>query len=185
MASATINWTPAGGSSTGQRIEYRQKTVGGSWTAHATVSSTTNTATVNSLTDNVIYEFRIVNLCSGGEIASTNIEAVKLNCVTRTISTTSNSATVSFPHLGGDVSKYTVKIKTASSVLITSVDKLGPFTTGGTVSHTFTGLSASTSYIIDVSIYAGTFSNVSCSQTDILTSGGTCAAPTSVSATLT
>ncbi len=184
MASATLNWTPAGGSSTGQRVEYRVKSVGGSWTVFSTVSSTTNTATVTGLSDNVIYEFRIVNLCSGGDIASMNTEGVKQTCVTPSNSPTGTSTTVSFPHLGGEVSKYNIKILTNAMVLITSVDKTGPFSPGSTVSHTFTGLTPGTTYAIVVSPYVGTYFLDGCATFDFQTIAPTCSAPTSVTATI-
>ena len=149
MASATINWTPAGGSSTGQRVEYRVKSVGGSWTVFSTVSATTNTATITDLADNTIYEFRIVNLCSGSEVPTSVIEGIKQTCPTPSNSVTGTSATVTFPHVGGEVTKYNIKIsQTVGGTLVSSVDKTGPFTVGSTVSHTFTGLTAGTGYFI-------------------------------------
>lgn len=184
MASATINWTPAGGISTGQRIEYRIKSVGGSWTVFSSVSATVNTATVTGLTDNTIYEFRIVNICSGSDVPSPTIEGVKQTCVVTSSSVTATTATVSFPHLGGEVSKYTIKIKTNTNVLITSVDKTAPFTLGSTISHTFTGLTAGVSYVITVTPFVGTYNLNECAGFDILTVAPTCSAPTSVTATI-
>jgi len=184
MASATINWTPAGGISTGQRVEYRIKSVGGSWTVFTTLSSTVNTATVTGLADNTVYEFRIVNICSGNDVPSPTIEGIKQTCVVPSYSVTGTTATISFPHLGGELSKYTIKIKTASSVLITSVDKTGPFTVGSTISHTFTGLTAGVSYIITVTPFVGIYNLNECFQVDVLTVAPTCSAPTSVTATI-
>jgi hypothetical protein len=186
MASATINWTPAGGTSTGQRVEYRVKSVGGSWTVFSTVSATVNTATITGLADNTVYEFRVVNLCSGGEIASFNVEGINQTCVTPSNAPTSTSTTVSFPHLGGEVSKYNIKLyaNTTPLTLITSVDKTGPFTGGSTVSHTFTGLTAATVYVIMITPYVGTYALTNCATFDFLTVAPTCGTPTSVTASL-
>lgn len=184
MASVTLNWTPAGGSSTGQRIEYRIKSVGGSWTTAATLSSTANTTTISSLADNTVYEFRVVNLCSGGNIASMNVEGVKQTCVSPSYSVTATSSTITFPHLGGEVDKYTIKLYSSSMTLITSVDKTGPFTVGSTVSHTFSGLTAGVSYTIMITPFVGTYSLADCASFDFVTTAPTCNAPTGVTATL-
>lgn len=185
MASATLNWTPAGGSSSGQRVEYRVKSVGGSWTVFATLSSSANTATVTGLTDNTIYEFRIVNICSGTDVPATVVEGVKQTCVVPSNSVTATSCTVTFPHLGGEVSKYNIKIYTTiGNTLVSSVDKTGPFTIGSNVSHTFSGLTSGTSYYVNITPYVSTYSLTNCASFDIVTTAPSCNAPTSVTATL-
>lgn len=184
MASVTLNWTPAGGSSTGQRVEYRIKSVGGSWTVASTLSSTANTTTISSLADNTVYEFRVVNMCSGGDIASMNVEGVKQTCPTASYSVTATSGTITFPHLGGEVSKYTIKLYSSSMTLINSVDKTGPFTGGSTVSHTFSGLTAGNSYVVMITPFVGTYSLPDCTSFNFLTTAPTCSAPTGVTATL-
>lgn len=185
MASATLNWTPAGGSSTGQRVEYRVKSVGGSWTVFSSVSASVNTVTVTGLADNTIYEFRVVNMCSGGDVASFNAEGVNQTCVSQSHSVTATSCTVTFPHLGGEVSKYNIKIyQTIGGTLISSVDKTGPFTGGSTVTHTFTGLTSGAGYYVQITPYVGTYSLPNCSEFDILTTAPSCAAPSGVTVTL-
>lgn len=185
MASVTLNWTPAGGSSTGQRVEYRVKSVGGSWTVASTVSSSTNTATITGLADNTVYEFRIINACTGGDVASMNAEGIKQTCPTPSHSVTANSVTVTFPHVGGEITKYNIKIsQTVGGALISSVDKTGPFTAGSTVSHTFSGLTAGTGYYIQITPFVGTYSLLNCAEFDILTVAPTCSAPTGVTVTL-
>jgi hypothetical protein len=184
---ATLTWTPAGGSnSASQDVQYRVRGAG-SWTTFQTVSASTATLPITGLTDNVIYEFRVVNNCTvGGPTPSNEDEDIKFTCPVLTVTDTYNSVSVSFTHLGGAVNAYDIQLlNTAGNTVLSTFAVSSP---SGTVSHTFTGLTASTSYNVRVIPKATgdtAYSKTDCALSAVTTDGTpTCDAPTSVSASL-
>lgn len=181
---AVLNWTPVGGAnSTGQSVQYRLKGAG-TWTTHSSVGAAVTTATITGLLDNEVYEFQIVNNCTtGGPTPSATIENVKLTCPTVTTSNlTYNSIDYSFSALGGDVDTYDVQLLNSGSAVVTTQSK----PTAATVTGTFSGLSASTSYSIRVIPKIGaTYQKTDCATTGFTTSAApACGAPTGLSATI-
>lgn len=145
MASFTLNWTPAGGAyTTGQKVNYRLKgdTV---WITFATIGATTNSSTITGLTDNEIYEFQIVNICSvGGDTPSATIELIVITCPTVTYTNAAyNSIDYSFTALGADIVNYDVQLLNAAGTVIVATQTKA---TAATVTGSFTGLTAATSY---------------------------------------
>lgn len=175
-----LNWTPGAGA-TSQDVQYKLNT-SGSWTTHSTVAGSVNTTTINGLSDNLIYDFRVVTNCDGGTPAPSNqSQQIKIICPSVTTGVTDTTCSYSFPHIGGSITAYTVDLLdvAGSTVLQTQT----PAVTS-TVSGNFTGLTPSTNYYIRVTATAGSFSK-QCPLipvTTIVTPG--CNAPTGVTATL-
>lgn len=149
MASATIIWTPVGGIYSVNQIVYYKALQDAAWTVFATVSSTTDAAIVDNLVDNVLYQFRVQNSCVGGTNANSNLaEVVNLTCPAPiNITPTETSAVFSFTHVGGDVSNYLVDLLSSGNTILDSRSINSP---GATVTDTFTGLTPSTDYKIQV-----------------------------------
>ena len=186
MATAVLNWNAPGGSnSINQTVKYRLNGAS-SWTTFANVSASTATSTITGLSDNLIYEFQVINNCTvGGPSNSTSDFKIKIICPSVTTTPTYNSVAFSFAHVGGDISKYVVDLMNSDGTSILGTKTF--VSPSGTISDTFTGLTGSTAYQLRVTIYAGTsfsFSKV-CTNTSFSTSvTPTCSAPTAVVATL-
>lgn len=184
MATATLNWTPVGGAfSLSQNIDYKAMDDVG-WILHSNVSAATNSATITGLADNVIYQFRITNVCPATLVNPGEVfEDTHLTCPTVLMSPGITNAGFSFDHLGGDVSGYTVDLLSSSDVVLDTKNVSSP---GSTVSDSFTGLTMSTSYKIRVTVKAqGTsvlYTKV-CTAVNFTTNA--CNAPTAVAAVMT
>jgi hypothetical protein len=183
MATATLNWTPVGGAfSLSQNIDYKAIDDVG-WILHSNVSAATNSATITGLANNVIYQFRISNVCPATLITAGNVyENTHLTCPTVLITPGITNVTFSFDHLGGDVSAYTVDLLSSSNVVLGTKNVTSP---GSTVSDSFTGLTLSTAYKIRVTVKAQgtTLYTLVCTAVDFTTIA--CSAPTAVSAVMT
>lgn len=175
----TLTWTPGAGA-TSQDVQYKLST-SGTWITHATVGAAITTSTISGLSDNLIYDFRVVTVCAGGNTPSTGTQQINIICPTVTVTKTHNTASYSFTHIGGSITGYTVQLLNAAGTTVLQTQ--APSITSP-VSGTFTGLTAVTSYNIRVTVIAGTFSK-ECSLNAFTTdSTPVCNAPTGVTATL-
>lgn len=180
MASAAISWTPGGGGNvTSQSVEYRvQGTT--SWTSAATgLSASASSYNVTGLSDNTVYEFRVISICSvGGPIVSATMTGIKWFCPTITVTPTHNTITYSFTALGGSISAYSVEL--LSNDLATVIQ------TKTTVSGVFDSVSIlpSTSYKVRLTLTAGSYSNTCSAVSTATTAAPTCPIPTITGATL-
>jgi hypothetical protein len=182
--SALLNWTPGGGTGT-QAIEYKLDS-SSSFISFGSVSATTATATITGLSANVTYDFRITNDCASGQTSTAIQESgIQINCPTVTVTPTQTSVTVSFPSLGGSITSYKViLLNAAGNTVITSKSLSGPFTSP--VTTTFTGLTAGTTYNIQVQPSAETISNTTCALAPFTTTAlATCTGPTNLTVVAT
>lgn len=70
MPSIILTWTPSNAPSvTVQKVQYKVSTTS-SWITAATLSSTASTQTIDSLSNATYYDFRVVCVCNGKELAS-------------------------------------------------------------------------------------------------------------------
>lgn len=177
----TLTWT-IGSGSTSQDVQYKLSSAG-TWTTHSTVSGSTNSASITGLSDNLIYDFRVVNYCSGGT-PGTSTSTQQINIICPTVSTTPTDTTIaySFSELGGSVTSYVAKLyDNAGTTELSSQTPSGTTTRSGT----FTSLTAGTGYKIRIIPTAGTFTKSTCSFISVTTlTTPACNPPTSVTATL-
>jgi hypothetical protein len=181
MANFSLSWTPQpNGNSTGQDIKSRGKTAGGAYAVKASVGTTVSTYSPLSLSDNLVHQVLVCTNCSVGGPADSNVvELVGLTCVgTVTITPAETSGTVSFAALGGDVDTYTINLKQGASILFTATKP-----TAGTVTHSFTGLSPSTAYDVEVVAKIATAYSKACIKGTLTTSASPCLAPTGLTGT--
>lgn len=183
MGSFLLNWTPAGGlNSTGQQVQYKLST-DSTWTTAATLSASAATYTVNSLLDNTIYDFRVVNLCSfGGPTSGTNFQTINLTCPTVSVTPTYNSVSFSFTNLGASVTEYRADLLNAAGSLVLAFKNITA--AGVTISDSFVGLSASTDYQLRITVKAGTFSRVCTASAFTTAALPSCSSPSGLAVTV-
>jgi hypothetical protein len=181
MAQSVINWTPGGGGNiTSQEVQYRIKGTTNWTTAVTGLSASANTYTVTGLTENTIYEFRVVSNCSvGGPIPSSILTGIKWFCPTITVTPTHNTITYSFSSLGGSISGYTVQLleSNLTTVVQTLYTVSGVFNSGS--------IAPSTQYYVRLTLAADNLSNICTPVSVTTTAAPTCPVPTITSAILT
>ncbi len=148
---ANLTWVPfpdLGLSGGDQSVEYRVLGIT-PWTIHSNVSAVTNSAIITGLNSNEIYEFRVVSKCGYGNPVSSDIkEKIEFTCpVVAIVDTTPTTVQYSFTHLGGSIDRYDVDILDSGNSVVDSNVHTSP---SGTITGTFTGLSAATTYTIRV-----------------------------------
>lgn len=183
MSSFLLNWTPAGGlNSTGQQVQYKQAS-SATWITAATLGASANTYTINSLLDNVIYDFQIVNLCTyGGPTTGTSFQTINIICPTVQSTPTHNSVSFSFPDLGGSVTEYRVDLLNAAGTTIIAFKNITSL--GVTIADNFAGLDPVTNYQLRVTVTAGAFSRQCPLVPFSTTAVPTCDAPSNLTATI-
>lgn len=160
MANFTLNWTPQINSNViAQRAGYRGRIVGGAFITTGFVpandlSTTANTASIAGLSDNIVYQFIVNNLCTvGGEVPSSIYEQINFACISPVLSTAGASVTASVAGLPVDISKvsFTLYDSTGTTVI------QGPVvinTSGGTAQTQFLSLAYDTIYVVKTQLYA-------------------------------
>jgi hypothetical protein len=178
MASFDLSWTPASGlNSTGQRVRYKES-VSSTWLIAATLSPTADSYTIEDLDDNVVYDFSILNLCSfGGPTSGPVFQSIDFVCPSIVTSPSYNMVSFSFTHVGGSVTQYRVDLlDEEGSSIVTFKNITSP---SGVVADSFTGLSATTSYNLRLTMKVGTTYSEVCDLVPFSTSSlPTCNMPT-------
>lgn len=179
---ANLTWTPGGGGGT-QVVEYKLANAT-SYTTYSTVQPTATSATIPGLSPNVIYIFRITNNCASGMSVANTKQGIEITCPTITSIVTDTSIVASFVPLGGDIDSYMVNLyDSTGTTILQSQTFTGPFDVQ--VSATFTGLIASTSYLVEVNPAAGSVSRINCTRiTATTTATPGCPLPTNLIVTL-
>lgn len=186
MASANLTWVNGGGAnSTGQEVQFKLPS-SGVWTVFSTEPPTATSKTVTGLLPDTIYDFRIVDVCSdGGPTPSAQIQGAFLTCPVLTVTELPTALSYSMTHIGGDITRYLVRLYDSTGVnLMQTKQHDSP---SGTMSSTFSGLTPSTAYVIQVVVFAGpsfSFSKVCATLNHNTADPATCAAPTGVTVTM-
>lgn len=179
MATFNISWSnvgiPTNTNVISQRIEYRRKTVGGAFistgfTPANNLPTSATAASITSLADNVVFEFRVAAICTiGGPTYNTNgiRESIKFICPTVVASTSDTAVTVTASGLPVDITKVIFNIGTGPISVLTS---------GGSAAHTFTGLVNSTLYNVTSEIAAIV------NGVELVSTLGTCSTPATTTA---
>lgn len=187
MATFNLAWTApvlTNSTTANQRVEYRQKNSGPFINNTSNIAPTndlSNTATaavISNLTDNVIYEFRVLSVCPNG-VTNVNMDGIKeginFACVPPTANTfTDTSITVVVASLPPDITKVTFNRGTGNVFATPS---------NGIASYTFPNLTPGISYTITAELSAfvnngeRTSSFGNCSVTRITAPATTCTAP--------
>lgn len=196
MAQFNLNWTPnINANVISQRAEYRQKSVGGAFITSGfnpanDLSTSATTTQTPLLLDNVIYEFRIANICSeGGPTYNDNgiIESITFDCPVPSVTSTDTSITANITGLPTDITKVIFRLYASDGTTLVQ----GPTTvttSSGNASLIFSGLSSSTTYVVATQIAANvngsevTSTCITGNTASIATQApATCPAPTNLS----
>lgn len=166
---ANLNWSlDTNSNNQNQIVQYKLNTAA-NYTTATSVNSITTTYSISGLNKNSIYNFQIVNNCSsGGPSPSTAVNAIEFTCPTVNLTSTSSTVTYSFINLGGSIDTYVVTLldSTGTNVIQTK-NVTQPFS--NTITDSFSGLSATTGYQVQVTVKAGQF-NKNCAAQTITTS---------------
>jgi len=171
MASFTLNWTPAGGqTTTAQRVQ--RKSGSGAFETIATLNTTADSYTDNTASDNVLYTYQIVNVCTNGEVDSSDVLICNPTCPSVTEVVSGTGVELSFPALpGNSIYLGNVTFSGGIAAQATSGNASG-------FSVAFTG-AYSTTYTYTYTVSCGGF-QVTCSDT-VSISAQPCLAPTNLS----
>lgn len=165
MAQFNINWFNTAviinPNVTGQRVSYRQKSVGGAFTTTGftpanDLPKTASSSVSPDLLPNIIWEFKVEAICTeGGPTANDNglQEGLKFSCLVPTLSYTMNTATIVLNTLGLDIHQASFVLHRADDDSVV----VGPVTVakvGTTISYTATGIDDGTEYYWEVIQYA-------------------------------
>jgi len=179
---AALGWTPGGSDGT-QTIEYKLSTAP-TYTQYATLNAAASSVNIPGLSPNVVYIFRITNNCGSGSASAVTKTGIEITCATITSVTTDTSIVASFAPLGGDIDRYVVNLYDAGGVnLLQTQTFTGPFDTQ--INATFTGLTPSTSYLVEVQPAAGSTIRTNCTKiTATTTAVPGCPLPTNLTVTI-
>lgn len=156
-----LSWTPViTANVTSQVASKRRKSVGGAFdttgfTPPNNMSTAVNSA-VTSVIDNVVYEFKIENICNtGGPTINNNgiREQIKFACILPQISSSSSSTiNVNVPLLNTDIQKvsYFLYKQSDNSVAGTQV----VIRSADNSNYTFSGLTGATGYYLRITLSA-------------------------------
>lgn len=136
--------------------------VDGSYTTIGTPAYNSSTARWEILdttaVDNTLYVYKAISNCGGSPPSTPFItyEFASITCPSLTLTPTSTTIPYSFTHVGGGVDKYVIKLydSTGTSLLATNTHTPA---FPSPVTGSFTGLTASTSYRVQVTVYIGTY----------------------------
>ena len=188
MATIILTWTPTNNAtSTGQQV---QRKVAGTttWTTLATVGAAIATYTDTTAANNVLYDYRIVNVCSvGGPTGSGVIQQDAILCPTITVTNpqtgAANTLVVSYPTLTGAISYDSIQLFASNG----TTSLAGPFDISGSGqgagTYTFTSLAYTTSYVVKIGVTDGVFTKF-CPANGSVGSAPACGAPLNLVATL-
>lgn len=149
MANFALTWTPAGGTnSISQRVEYKMASES-NWFVATNLDSDDNSYTIQNLVDNVVYDFRIVNLCLvGGPIFGAPLHNIKITCPVINTELSYNWIKFTFANAGFDITGYKVELLNAAGTTVIATKDIVP--NGGTVSDQFNGVQPVTNYNLRV-----------------------------------
>ena len=150
-------------------------------TAFTQFSTSGTTAAIPGLAINRLYDFQVINVNNLDNPASAISQAINITDPEPVISPTNVSVSYTFSNLSDDMTGYTATIAPQSNpgdILATH-----ELSVSGTITDTFTGLSALNGYIITLTPTAGIFYK-SYTYLFFTTASANCPAPQNVNATL-
>lgn len=153
------------------------------WTSYL-IPAASGTTTSFTGADNWIYDIQVQNINGVDNPLSAISQSIGITAPSPTISPSSVEVDYSFANLSEDIDTYTVTIAPAvspGSIIATHVLSAGTYP--NTITDTFTGLSAYTSYILSITPGANQFTSTFIYTFNTAESVA-CAAPSEATATL-
>lgn len=179
---AVLTWTPGGGGGT-QNIEYKLS-ADTTYTQYASLQPIASSVNISGLSPNVVYMFRITNNCGSGSASAATKTGIEITCPTISTSVTDTTVVASFTPLGGDIDSYVVNLYDSTGVALLQTQTFtGPFDVA--ITATFTGLTALTSYLVEVQPAAGSVIRTNCTRSTATTTATPgCPLPTNLTVTI-
>lgn len=167
---------------TSQLVQYKL-TSSKDWIDKGYVQVGTNSVIISDLLDNNIYDFRVMTGCSAGSLTpSLTYRQINIICPTLSFSSAASTISYSFTALKGSITAYTVKLYDNAGTTLLSTQTPTFTSSTSTITGTFSQLTASTAYKVELTINADTLSKT-CSKVSASTIAGTaCDTPQSVTA---
>lgn len=165
MGQFTLSWdnsdVAASPNATGQRVSYRQKSVGGAWidtgfNPNNDLGVNDNTAVSPTILNNVVYEFKVEALCaSGGPTLNDNgiQEEIAFACIAPTIQNTDVTSQITLNLANTDITKVRFTLRKVSDNTVAH----GPMDIvriGNIVTTVAASLAPSTNYYWQVILFA-------------------------------
>lgn len=179
---AALTWLPGGGGGT-QLVEYKLNSAS-TYTSFGSFPATTATTSIPGITPNLLYNFRITNNCSGGAASQAFTSGAQVSCLTPTDVSTDTSIAATVTPSGGDIDTIRVILLASDGTTqLQEQDFLSPF--DPSVTATFVGLTASTTYKVRVIQSVRGIASSGCSDATIATTAVPgCPLPTNLTVTL-
>lgn len=184
-SSVTVNWTPgAGVNSQSQTIRYRLKGALSWTTASNSLTPPTSSFIINGIQPNKIYEYQIINNCSGAaQTPSTIFESINIICPVATLTAGVTDIAYSFSDVAGDVTQYVIELLNNTGTTIVYSDTVNaPFNT--TIADVFGPLASGTQYQFRITIKAGTLQKTCPVQFISTLSSPSCPIPSNLNVTV-
>ena len=169
---------------TSQLVQYKLATAcSDCWIDFGYVDIAANSVTISDLSDNYIYNFRVQTSCSSGSPTPSILTSqINILCPTITTSVAASTISYSFSALGGSITGYTVKLYNSAGTTLLSTQTPSFTSSSTSITGTFSALTPSTAYKLELTIAADTFTKT-CTQVSASTIAGTaCDTPQSVTA---
>lgn len=179
---ASLTWTPGGGGGT-QTLEYKLAS-SSAYTTFGSYPATTASSSITGLSQNVLYNFRITNNCSGGSANAASVSNASIQCPTLSNISTDTTVVSSFTSPTGDIDTMVVTLYDSTGfTALSSQTFTSPF--ASSIVATFTGLTPSTTYQVGVTPSIGTIINPICTKSVVSTTAiPGCALPTNLTVTI-
>lgn len=163
MATITLNWTPVNDvNSTGQIVQ-RAIASAGAWVDIANLGAAVNTYTDTTAVFNVLYNYRIVNIClEGGPTPSSEVSKGKPLCPELLDPTLSmDSATIHLPALTGDAVYGSYTLLDSGNIVVAQGMIGSP--SQGPNDFVLSGLASNAGYTFQFEVIVGT-TKIVCEQ---------------------
>jgi len=175
MADFNLSWAIAGSTNNGlQTVQYRHYG-DTAWTTYSTEAVGVITKTIIGLDDNTVYEFRIVNNCTTGEVNPSNLleQVVKVCPIFKSLGSSfcGSIAAAVEAFASPDIVDYTINLyQLGNPTPIASYTETAPIG-DSEVSYTFTNLTGNTTYQANIVIHiqGSVLYTVTCPKTNITT----------------
>lgn len=179
---ASLTWIPGGGGGT-QTLEYKLAT-SSTYTTFGSYPATTSSSSITGLSQNVLYNFRITNNCSGGSASLASSSSASISCIAVSNISTDTTIVSTLVPPSGDLDSIIVSLYDSTGFTVLSSQTFNaPF--ASQIVATFTGLTPSTTYQVGAASFIRAITNVSCSKaTTSTTAIPGCALPTNLTVTI-
>lgn len=157
----TLKWSKVGDPK-GYDVFYRRHNTL-SWNqVGSRLSANALSVDITGLEYNLLYDFQVISVCQDDRLSPSLIQTqAALKPLFFTLTAEDTKVKVDFNTLGGDVSRYVIKLTNPAGTTVQTVQTVDVATDQKTVSHTFTGLTSATIYGVVIDALASSVTSTS------------------------